>query len=382
MTIYVCMFVFLAGMSFIERFCKKNRLLMRMIAILTMIIWIALSALRGGVRGDYISYKLNYSYVRTDDIHYGANFFFEPLYSLLQFLCKCCTDNFQFMVLILGLIVVMLQWNYAKDFAISDQEKQLGDYFFTICFVIWALYLGNIFVVRSTIATLICLYSTKFIECKDFKKFIITVFIAIGFHYSAAVFLPAYFIYRIHAKIRTKLLIIVAGAVALGTKISDVVRVIGNITGGTLGRKLNGYLSSDDFMNGTGMENGSGLILLLKALLNIGILLILAIYLWRYNKENLKYEGYMNLYFVGCVLYVATLTVGYAFARLSIYYNIFQVPMIMYLYNTNIQSNSSYREKRLIKNNRYIYWIVMTIYLFLRFYINNSSQPPYVTFWQ
>lgn len=380
MIIYISIFIFLAFMSFVELFTVRNRKMMQIAMGIVLFFLVILTSIRGGTRGDYITYKEVYTYMTdTTSFFSVSNFMFEPLYSCLQWLCKGVVNNFQFFLFVIGTLVIILQHMYAMQFEITGWKqadgsavvhnvKNAGQYYFTIMFMFWGLYYGNIFVIRSTIATMICLYGIKYIEERQKIKFCCFVAIAVGFHYSALIFLPAYFIYHFHSKLSTKIMILLGGTIFLSLSIGLFASIFGRIVGGSLGQKIALYLASNDFLNGTGLANG--FLLIMRALLNMSVLLISALYLWKFNKNDRNYEGYLNLYLTGCVLYIATLTIGYAFARISIYYNIFQIPMMMYLFKVCSKTDQ-----------KFIYWLIFSAYLFVRF-ISNTYAGSYITFWQ
>lgn len=392
MAIYIVTFFVLALMSFIELFCKKDTAIMKTVAMLFFIFAVVVSGIRGGIRADYPTYKEVWDYMtHPESISAAGNFFYEPLYSILQLICKAIFNNFQIFIGILGIIVMSFQYSYAKSFKLFSGFKkktkdgtyenvQVNAYaednlFYTILMILWGLYCCNIFTTRSSIALVICLWGTRFIEKKKFVKFLITVIIAIGFHYSAAIFLFAYFIFWFRSQLWIKLVILVGCSGILFFNIGNIANIFGNLVGGSLGTKISNYTAaSGDLMYGTGIGGESAISTILRAVLNIGLLLIIAIFLWHNNKANPFYEGYMNLYFAGCILYISTLSIGYAFARLSIYYNVFQVPMLLYLFS----NGEDYLENG--RNNKLIIWIVMVVYLFARLYVNNRATP-FAPFW-
>lgn len=378
MTVYVVVFVFLMVLSFMELFAgiRRNTRFFQGILLVTLLV---LTTVRGGERADYVAYKEVYIYaVNTSSLFAKGNFLLEPLYCLLQWLCKSVVDNFQFFLFVIGSLVIFFEHRFAMSFSVGSRESDgkiryslEGQYYFTIFFILWGVCLANVYVIRSTIALVICLYSLQFIWKKKFGKFVLCVIIAVGFHYSALVFFPAYFIFWCKAKLITKVNIFILGSVLFSIMIRPVALIVSRIFGGVVGGKIQNYLGATDLMASTGMEGSSVALTLIKILLNIGLILVIGIYSWKFNKKDRYYGGYMNLYITGSILRIAALTVGYAFARLSIYYNIFQVPILVYAIKGNGKDNS----------NRKIYWLVLVLYLMVRFTIDNIGEP-FVAYWQ
>ena len=379
MTVYILIFVSLMLLSFAELFSVKKKKIKFFWGTPVIVTFLVLTTIRGGTKGDYVTYKETYMYmVNTSTLWVKENFHYEPLYSLLQWGCKKVIDDFQFFLFVIGAIVIFLEHRFAMSFAIRGNGcsqkiniERTGRYYFTVFFALWGLYLANIFVTRNTISLIICFYSLKFIQEKKFKKYLLCVVIAIGFHYSAIVFLPAYFIFWCGTKLITKVNLFISGSVFLSISIRPIALIAANILGGRTEVKIKRYLNATDFMFATGMNESSATILLIKAILNIGILLIVGIYFWKFNKNDKFYEGCLNLYIVGCILHIATLTVGHAFARLSIYYNIFQIPILIYAIKENAKAN----------DNRKVYWMLLVLYIMVRFVVNNIGTP-FVAYWQ
>lgn len=405
---YIILFLF-AALSFAELFAVNNKVIRNksvglcFLAPILMITMVVLCAIRGGTQGDYVTYKEVFE-LMTDptDLSMPMNFFYEPLYSILQLVVKALFNSFQVFCLVIGLIVLVMQYCFAMEYTPNPLKslqneningetvltektyfrkcccnnkickKFYGEYFFTVMFVLWGLYRANIITTRSSIALCICLYSTKHIESENFKKFMICVLVACGFHYSAAIFIPSYFVFKYHGNLWKKLLILMVGCIFGVVGIVPLANAFARIVGGQLENKILNYTTiNNEFMAGTGLDANSGAILLIKAIANIGILLVIGVYLWNTYKNNRRYEGYFNLYLIGCILYMATLNVNYAFARLSIYYNIFQVPMMLYLVS----------KEKYSFNSRLLHWFILAIYIIFRFLVNTAGNEI-VYFWQ
>lgn len=376
--LYIITFAFFAFFSYREIFfyrTKKSDVADKAIYALCIAYLLILTSIRGGVAGDYVTYKEVFDVTDTS-VFSIKDFPFEPLYSGLQWICKKAINNFQFFLLVIGTLVIVLELEYAKYFETDDNRlmtlktgcgkpfsnRGSGRYFFTILLMLWGLYYANIVVIRSTIALMICLYSTKFIVSKRVLPFLMCVLIATGFHYSALCFLPAYWIFHYKSSLSTKLIIAFILSILLMAFMDEILlftgRVLGRFFGKKLDEKIQSYLSQG-FTFGVGENLASkGLILFGKAVLNMGALLFVGCLLWDKNKENSLYTGYLNLYICGCILYLATLSFSYAFARVSIFYNIFQIPLLMFLF-----------EKREEKQKRLI-WILFVAYLFARMTVN------------
>ncbi len=376
MGLYIGIYGLFAFLSVYELFFIKNSRRSAVFQGIVIAVLLILTAVRGGPYGDYYNYKDIFEvYTVTDTFFVKRNFIFEPLYSVIQWLCKIIWDNFIFFEIILGMIVIFSEHNYAKSYIEygKKEQNQRGQYYFTMMYFLWGLYKCNVFFIRSSIAWVICLNGLKYIQKKDFKRFAVLVLTAAGFHYSALIFVPAYFIYHWHSRVSTKTIVFLAGTAGLAVSMTAMIRLAVMVIGGDYGNKLSAYLQGDGLGYGIYSTGSSSLLsFLLRILLNIGVLVFAGMYLQMTNKRDKYLEGYFNLYLTGSVLYIASLfSVGYAFARISIYYNAVQVPMLM----------SFFQKKEWGKKNRQIYWMLISAYLFARFYMN-SIDEPLIPFWQ
>lgn len=82
-----------------------------------MITMVVLCAIRGGTQGDYVTYKEVFE-LMTDptDLSMPMNFFYEPLYSILQLVVKALFNSFQVFCLVIGLIVLVMQYCFAMEY--------------------------------------------------------------------------------------------------------------------------------------------------------------------------------------------------------------------------------------------------------------------------
>ena len=378
MGIYISIFIVFAIFSFYELFTARRKKITIVLKAVVLMVLFSLIVTRGGPYGDYYAYKDVFEhYTVTDQFFVSRNFVFEPLYSLIQWNCKIIIDNYIFFKAVIGAIVLYAEHCYARSYInfVYDgkgEASRTGDYYFTIVFFLWGLYKCNVLFIRSSIALVICLNAIKYIQKKNLKKFLFLILVAAGFHYSAFIFLPAYFIYQWHGSMIKRMALFACVTVLLSVGFGKAIMLVANMVGGNWGHKLSRYFEIDSLAYGVySTGSASFLMFWLRILLNIGVLIFAGLYLCSQNRKDRYLEGYFNLYLVGSALYIGSLLqVGYAFARISIYYNVAQIPMLM----------SFFQKSRYSKSNRVVHWIVLSVYLFARFYINTVDEP-FIPFW-
>lgn len=368
--LYVTMFVILliiACLEFTSRITLKSK---KFIAIVITGVWVVLSTFQAVSTDDTLNYKVNFDYI-IDASSLRSIFTirqFEPLYQILNGIVKYIYPNFYFFQFVEYMIVAVLQYKCIFYFGeqIREGNRNQNGYELTGMFLLWALYKGNITMIRNTNALWICLYSIRHIREKKLFKFIICVVIAAMFHQSAWIFIPAYFIYNMHLSFRQD-----AGLLIMGT-------VIGTAIMPQVLRALSGSIAKISMYLEEGVAGGVGDAMaqsisgtLLKAVMNIGVLLLVCWLVLRLQRRRNDghAEGYVSLYMVGCLLYLTTMFMSFAFARIAIYYNTFQLPLIMY-YLREIRD----------REDGAIWWIILISYLAVRFGINQMvGYVPYKT---
>ncbi len=238
----------------------------------------------------------------------------------------------------------------------------------TSLFILFGSSLGNVFFARQTISTMILFYSIRFIQLNRFKPFVLCIIIATLFHYSSLVFIPAWFIYRMKISPRNLVLFFLL-SLLLSAAVTAVLQSLGNIFGGIIQYKINHYLGNtgEDSLQGVSY---SLFFMLLKGLLNKAVILLFAISLCdKISKEYNDFRGYVNLYWMGAIIYFIAAPISLVFVRFTFSYDISILIIIPY-----IIAYLSIKVKPLI-------FIALTVYLFLRMLMAiNSYYELYVPY--
>jgi hypothetical protein len=176
--VYYILFALLAFFSLLERDNKFSKISLKIILLL-LILFVGL---RYQVGNDYAEYFMHHSF-----IHQGSTNYFEPLFTLLNYITPTPYHMF-FASSVISFIFLYLSFKY---FAPNN-----GILLFTLYFGIY-LIIFDIHIIRQGIAIAMVLYSWKFAVENKKIKFFSLVLIATGFHSSAVIALPAYFLGKI-----------------------------------------------------------------------------------------------------------------------------------------------------------------------------------------
>ena len=167
-----------------RRHIYVNRYLLSHIVIIITAIVIGF---RYGVGTDYFSYEQLYLTQDSSTFadKYGIEFLFYGIYTI------CYRLGLSYNVALCVLNMIPIYFLY---------KRFRGDVAFA--WIVVMLFLSGQFfmhlnIVRQSVAMFVLLYATRYIIDRSFLKFAFWVFVAMGFHVSAILFLPVYYIPRL-----------------------------------------------------------------------------------------------------------------------------------------------------------------------------------------
>ncbi|WP_434980793.1 EpsG family protein [Daejeonia sp. YH14] len=187
---------------------------------------------------------------------------------------------------------------------------------------------------RQGIGIAICVFSFKYIKERNLWMFLLCMYIALGFHKTSIVFVPAYWLVKIPLN-RTRIFWVLAVALLLSP--FEVYRVAGgffeSVTPQDVSGAYTGYL--DDRYYGTQVETG----------LNDIVKLFFIVILLRYDKEACKevwwYEYMRNLAVFGLAMFYIMRSNAIFAIRLPgaymFFLTMFCMPSIVYAVNTKVR---------------------------------------------
>jgi hypothetical protein len=344
--IYAVLFLIIAIFSFVEIFIKLKNQTNILFVTLISFVFLIMSSIRWQRGTDWNSY---YIFFMGDPLHSWQHW--ELGYKYLNYVVKILSGNqYTVFLLVCAVIVYYFQRNSIIGFAhiqvgFNNQEGSVKAFYpISMLLGIWCIQLGNVFVVRSTLAYIILFYSIKFIQHKNLIRFLIFIIIATLFHWTAIVFIPAYFVYhfRFSKKIAVVSLLLVPITIRL---FLPALLTISSVLGGIYAARTQLYLIQ-----------GSGQSASLLGLLDMIFLLVLflAMYIKRYSFDS-QYSGMLKLFYVGFLIYIGAYITSPVFFRLSAPYVITQVILLPYLIGL---SHERYA--------KFIIFILMLLYLAFR----------------
>ncbi|WP_288241808.1 EpsG family protein [uncultured Bacteroides sp.] len=348
MTIYIIICIWLFALSMADcyyRFQAKDKFFLY---VLTAFGFWLMSFLRWDVGTDWESYFRFFDRHNTwDDFQSGS---FEIGFTVINFGIKQITANYTIMLLVISCIIFPLKY--------STIWKYSPYPFFSLTLYL-LLSRADVFFVRETIALSIAFFSIRYIVNRKVVPFFVCILIAFLFHSSIAIFSFAYYFYSAPLS-RRNIILILIGVLVFSLASSAMLMGVGDVLGGVFAWKINNYLEyaqeGENF--GTGLSVQETLI---RGGINRLFFLLLFIYLYIKNKSNDLLTGLIKLYMFNFLLFLMLVPVAFGLVRLVNGYE--QVSILIVGIGLSTFS----------RKNRFVIVLVLSLYIFLRFYIGTLN---------
>lgn len=332
--VFTLLFVFMAVSSYLELYVLKKKT--PIFLLISAVLLIVFSGFRYFVGADYPIYKNLYSgfslYTEYSDVWKKATFQptseqIEWIYVLLNKILFDMGMPFYMVTFIMVLMSVSLKFTTIyQNLALPVLGAMM--YFMPLYFFEDS---GQI---RQGMGVAICVFSFKYIKERNLPMFILMMYIALGFHKTAVVFFPAYWIVRIPMN-STRILVVIVIAILLSP--FEVFRIFGSIVESVGSQDVSdgyaGYVDDSQF--------GQSVTFGLSDIVKIFFIYVIV----RYDKDACKevyyYEYMRNLAVFGLFLYyifrgnrifAIRLPGAYMF-----FMSVFVVPSIIYAVKFKVQ---------------------------------------------
>ena len=367
MALYTCLLIFFSLLSFFEvqevGFFTKTKVKLN-IMYFSCLILLVLGTIRWEVGGDWYSYKeiFDYSFMGL-----------EIGYSLINLIIKRITDNYSVLLFVFSLIFFYLHIDIMKNNFKKNNDLILklksnhNDYAYIslTLLALWTLYYGNVLFVRQAVTTMTALYSIKFIRDKELIRFIFIIALGSTIHISLIAFVPAYWIYNLRIEYSKRVVLFLCAFIVVfffTPTISLALSVFMNTRSRELlAMYLAGPLFSTDY---------TVFFTYLKGFANVFFTLILFSVIYKKHKNNLHYNGLMNLYWFGCVMYCGVAVSATVLQRVGALYQSTQILLFSFFIN-------SFGNKTI----RFVMLLMIIFYLSLRMYVSFGNYwDSYIPF--
>lgn len=337
--------------------CSAN-LYNRRVKIYLIFTTIQLGLLAGGrassVGYDTWAYEIIFSNTPDKWVNMFSNTqYVEIGFSILCTIIKMFGGTFQTLLIISSFFIVgsccVYIYRHSENVVLS---------IFTI--VSFPFYYSTFDIMRFFIATSFILLGYKYIVERNFKKFLIYVFVGSLFHVSAVLFIPIYFVNKIKYTMGTFIIAILATVFAF-MYVNEIALVFGRLIG------KESYLSS-----GWIGQYGGGI---KTAIMYIGILFIaLVLFGHLKKKENEDYNA------VNYILLLAIFSIIFIRARIMTRFIMISIPFLAISMPRllNSQNTKNQMDRKICY---FSYIVIGLVYHGFMLYTNWQNVVPYVPFW-
>ena len=352
MLFYISIFAVISFLGYVELNGIKKQTSTHIAIAISLFLFI-LSFIRWENGSDW---DLYYNYFESISYNGFFDYIMEPLYSLVLVLAKSIYNHYTIALLILGGIVFYFQ---------TKALNLISVYPIISLLVLYGMSCGNIFFVRQIIAQAILLFAFVFIIKKNLIKFSICIIVASGFHISALIFFPAYWLFYIHLSKKQILLFTL-----ISLFLSPLMRyLISNIS---FFNEIT-MLKLELYSEGQGdVANYSDILFYFKAIANRILFYLLGFYMFDKinNESQLKYaNNFFVLFSIGSMLFFMLDPISNVFGRLVRFYEAGQLFMIPFFLQYQKQ-----------KNNANIFYIIVIFVLLMKLIMFLNTYDCYIPF--
>lgn len=368
-------FCILAIFVFLEQLNGIRPKHARMVCMLFTLTFIFLSSIRWNQDvADWYGYFQIFSLLNINSITdvFSVYWAFEPLHFFIICAIKYYTNSYILVQVYMAIIAIGLFYFGARY---ATKIRKVGNKIYgtnhsiilAVYFVFWCTTFANVYTVRTSMAVAICLFSLKCIEERKLKRFLTYIFVASLFHFSAIVFIPAYFLY--YKKLNMKMVVFfMVVCIIVGTIGIDKILSLAGFLGGRYAEKLLTYNVENGVANLT-YYSYSTTFLLAKALANSAVVLLICFLIRKRYKNNPRFTGMMNLYFTGVLIQLLTVSYNIEVSRIAIYYQTFQYFLLSY-------SFTLFKHK----DNKLLIYILLVIFMAVKMYSLYNREPGFSSF--
>ena len=313
--------------------------------------------LRYGVGVDYFSYEQMYESQKWSSIYDGN---IEYIFSTIYFICFHLGTPYHVVQILLNLIFFF--------FIYKTFEKRRLIFPWVIIFIFFTGFLFQYLnIQRQAIAFSILLYSLQFIEKRHLLNFLLCIVFASGFHYSALLFLPIYYIWpsiNIFKSLRLQLSLWLISFVFS----EFLTELIANISLSLLENTAYGKYGASVLT--WEMERGSGTGIIVKGISDLIVIMYSKKLFTFFEKDNFFKISYF-VFFVGFIL-ANIFQYNMLLSRISFLFISFRIITLSFLFCYLA------RKRNLMNSCIAIFLLALySAYFFGMIYIGNNDCSPF-----
>jgi len=288
------------------------------LSMLITVSWLIMhDGLRWGIGTDWVPY---YTFFSNSLVQPNAGNF-EVGFVWLNKIVRYFTSNYSIFLVIHAIVVYCLISRTVQNYSVHPLFSM---------FVFYCLMVPFLGMSRQYIALAICFVSIQYISSRNPIRFLLCIFLALLFHRSVLLFIPAYFFHRqIHLKA-----IITVFLIAVIIAFTNIINYMPSewffFFGDNIGGRMSFYLDYATVARTTLLNSILGI-------LRRGLVLFFILSFEKKIKNKNKYFNlFLNLYFIGVIGYILFNNTAFQFivGRGLIYFNIMEIFLFPYIIST------------------------------------------------
>jgi hypothetical protein len=314
MIFYFLIFLIISFFSFLEILGQLNSIKSSVFLIISFVLF-CLSFLRWETGTDWSTYI---DFFNNSDVFFQQSDF-EWGFSRLNEIVRILFNNYTILLFFIAIILFSFQ---------SKAILKLSPLPITSLLVLWSTTFANVFFIRQSLSTVILFYSIKYIQTKKVIPFVICILLASMFHRTSIIFIFAWFVYHLNIK-NSVMIVSIVFSIFLASLISYILDSFGNVLGGVIEHKISFYIGDNSNTMGSNLSLTE---IMLKGFINKLFIFSTCLIFLTKKKFDKKYNGYINLFWLGIIIYFSTISISIALIRFSFPFDItaiILIPLIM-----------------------------------------------------
>ena len=317
MVIYIPLFIIsvVSGILLTGKNASKSKKIIYL--ALNFGLMFLVSVLRFGMGNDYFSYMRIFDEISAAGWGETLTLGYEPLFAVITKLISALTDSYEVMYGVYSALIL-------APVAVAVYKWSDNVWISTAAYLCLTFFYASLSFIRQSLAVSLLILAFGFIKERKILPVLIFAVAAIGFHYTAAAFIPLYLLSLVKP---TKKYMIIFGSVSVGALITCLVmkavganplNLVADIVTAVTGRDYSSYIGT------TWFETGFDVRYLIMPLAVLGLVLVSYFLGWKEKKEA---DTLLQFMFMSAAIWLF-ITYAFIVERFTMYIFIFSLVAI------------------------------------------------------
>lgn len=321
MVIYIPLFIIsvVSGILLTGKNASKSKKIIYL--ALNFGLMFLVSVLRFGMGNDYFSYMRIFDEISAAGWGETLTLGYEPLFAVITKLISALTDSYEVMYGVYSALIL-------TPVAVAVYKWSDNVWISTAAYLCLTFFYASLSFIRQSLAVSLLILAFGFIKERKILPVLIFAVAAIGFHYTAAAFIPLYLLSLVKP---TKKYMIIFGSVSVGALITCLVmkavganplNLVADIVTAVTGRDYSSYIGT------TWFETGFDVRYLIMPLAVLGLVLVSYFLGWKEKKEA---DTLLQFMFMSAAIWLF-ITYAFIVERFTMYifiFSLFAIPSVL-----------------------------------------------------